>query len=168
MVFISILLVLTCLTSGCIFQTENSLPIIGTPPTISGVPVINSGGTSIGISFNVDEISTSSPKAKELFIRGLTYLTHYAKYNESLNYFDDALAIDQNFSEAWQAKRVALHDMKRYDEAIFCYDKALELNPQEAGIWHLKGHTFSDRGKSEEAAECNRRAAELDPRYGNR
>ena len=168
MVFICILLVLTSLTVGCIFQTENSLPIISTPPTISSVPVVNSSGTSIAIAFKVDEISTSSPKAKELFIKGLTYLTQFAQYNESLNYFDDALAIDQNFSEAWQAKGVALHDMKRYDEAITCYDKALVLNPREAGIWRLKGYTFSDWGKYEETAECNRRAAELDSRYGNR
>ena len=64
MVFFSILIVLTILTSGCIFQTENSQPIAATPPTISSVPSINSGRTSIGIAFNIEEISTSSLKSK--------------------------------------------------------------------------------------------------------
>ena len=122
------------------------------------------GGRSIALSFNKDELSTSSPEAKELFIKGLTYSTQYARYNESLGYFDAALAIDRNFTEAWVAKGVALHNMHRYDEAIEHYDKALALSPGDAGIWSLKGMTLYDEGKFEQAAECERRAAELDPR----
>jgi tetratricopeptide (TPR) repeat protein len=165
MIFFSILLFFTSLTGGCVYQTDNALPVIGLPPTIANTSFVNSGGTSVAIAFRTDEISTTSPEAKDLFLKGLTYLTQYARYNESLKYFDDAIALDQNFSEAWEAKGVAFHDMKRYDEAIKCYDKALEITPRDAGIWHLKGLAFSDWGKPGEAAACNRRAAELDPRY---
>jgi tetratricopeptide (TPR) repeat protein len=73
------------------------------------------------LHFREEEISTTSPVAKERFLTGLTYLTHYARYNESLDYFDAALAIDQNFSKTWVAKAVALHYMKRFDEAITCF-----------------------------------------------
>ena len=165
MIFPSILLILTSLISGCIFQTENSLPVISQPPAISTGSFINSGGTVIAIAFKADEISTSFPEAKEQFLKGLTYLSQYGQYNESLIYFDKAIDIDQNFSEAWVAKGVAFHNMKQYNESITCYNKALDLNPRDAEIWHLKGVTFNDWGKFEEAAESNRRAAEFDPRY---
>ena len=42
--------------------------------------------------------------AKERFLTGLSYLTHYARYNKSLDYFDAALAIDQNFSKSMGSK----------------------------------------------------------------
>jgi hypothetical protein len=142
--------------------------VIGPHPEIANSSYVSSGGTAIAIAFKADEISTTSPEAKELFIKGLTYSTQYARYNESLEFFDAALAIDRNFSEAWVAKGVALHNMKRYDEAIGNYDRALAINPGDAGTWHLKGITFRDWGKPEEAAACDRQAAELDPAgYGH-
>ncbi len=168
MFFFSILLMVAGFTSGCTFQTENSLPVINQPPAISTESNLNFGGTSLAIAFKGDEISTASPEAKERFLKGLTYLTQYGRYNESLQYFDEALAIDPGFSEAWLAKAVAFHNLRQLDDAIRCYDRALELTPQDAGIWHLKGVTLHDYGKAEESAECYRRAAELDPRYGTR
>jgi tetratricopeptide (TPR) repeat protein len=165
--FISILLVVTCLTCGCVSHTINSPSIPGPSPAVPGEGITNYGGSSIAIAFKSDEILTVSPEAKELFIKGLTNLTQYGQYNESLHYFDAALSIDPGFTEAWIAKGVALHNMKRYNEAITCYDKVLEIRPDDAGTWHLKGMAFRDWGKYEEAAECNRKAAGLDPRYGN-
>ncbi len=167
MIFFSILLISTVITQGCVLQTENSLPVIGPPPTIASRPLDNSGGTAIAIAFKTDEISTSSSEAKDLFIKGLTYSTQYARYNESLAFFDAALAIDSNFTEAWVAKGVALHNLKRYDDAIGNYDRALAIDPNDAGTWSVKAITLGDMGKPEEAAECKRRAAELDPRYGH-
>ncbi len=168
MTVIIILFVVSCFICGCISTTTRSPPLSGPPPVIPGGPVTDYGGSAIAISFKTDEISTSSPEAKELFIRGLTNLTQYGRYNESLTYFDAALAIDPDFTEAWIAEGVALHNLKRYDAAIACYNKSLEiLGSPDAGTWHLKGMAFRDWGRNEEAAECNRRAAELDPRYGN-
>jgi hypothetical protein len=129
-------------------------------------PAIISGGTAIAIAFTEDEISNASPAAKESFIRGITSLTQYGRYNESVNYFNDAIAIDRNFSQAWIAKGVALHNMRRYNESLQCFDYALKIDPDDAGIWNLMGVTFKDMGRYEDAAESNRRAAELDPRYG--
>ena len=168
MIFAGILVILTSLISGCFFPAENSLPVISKPPPVSTGSLVNSGGTVIAFAVKADEISTSFPEAREQFLKGLTYLSQYGQYNESLRYFDEAIAIDQNFSEAWMAKGVAFHNLKHYDEAITCYNKALELNPRNAEIWYLKSVTFNDWGMSDEAAESNRRAAELDPRYTTR
>ncbi len=135
------------------------------PPSFSGESRVQYGGTSVAVAFERNGISSSSPEAKEQFLQGLTLLTQYGRYNESLLYFDAALALDQNFTEAWVAKGVAFHNLKRYDEAIRSYNRALALSPGDAGTWHLEGVTYADAGKPERAAECNRRAAELDPRY---
>ena len=164
-IFFGLLLVFTCLTGGCFVQTENSMPSIAPPPTISHESYVNSGGTALAIAFKADEISTTSPEAKELFLTGLSYSTQNARYYESLPFFDEALSLDRNFSEAWVAKAVALHNMKRFDEAIDCYDRALQITPGDAAIWHLKGTTLRDYGNAGESADCFRKAAELDPRF---
>ena len=167
MMFIVILLVFTCLTGGCVSHTIHPPPMPGPSPSVPVGLAGNYGGSAIAVAFQSDGISTSYPEAKDLFIKGLTNLTQYGQYNESLHYFDAALAIDPGFTEAWITKGVALHNLKRYDEAITCYDHAMEISPDDAGTWHLKGLAYRDWGKVEEAAECNRKAAGLDPRYGN-
>lgn len=162
----SILVIIFSLAGGCISPTENTAPDTNQLPSISSTSAINFSGSSLAIAFKSDEISTTSPAAKERFLTGLTCLTQYGQYNESQQYFDEALMIVPGFSEAWLAKAVAFHNLHRYDDATLCYDRALALTPRDAAIWHLKGVTLRDNGKAEESAECYRRAAELDPRYG--
>lgn len=168
MMFIGILLVLTLVSSGCISATGNQTSF---PPPPGAGPVgslVNSGGTAVAIAVSADEITTPYPEAKDLFIKGLTVSTQYAHYNESLAYFDQALGIDPDFAEAWYAKGVALHNLKRYDEAIQCYDRALTLNPRNAAVWSLKGTALADEGHHPETAECFRKASEIDPHYLHR
>ena len=157
-----ILLVLAAVVGGCTTGTGNSATLTDQPDTIAPVSY---GGRAIAIAVDVDEITTRSPEAKQFFLTGLTSSTEYARYNESLKYFDAAIAIDRNFTEAWYAKGVALHNLKRYDEAVLCYDKALALDPQNAAVWSLKAAAFTDSGRQDEAAECYRRAAAIDSRY---
>jgi len=167
MIFISVLFISLLLAAGCISQDAGPLLATSSPRGASTGSFVPPSGSSIAIAFDANEMSTTSPEAKEQFIKGLTYSTQYARYNDSLAFFDAALAIDQNFSEAWIAKGVALHNMKRYDEAIKNYDRALEINPDDAGAWSVKAMTFRDWGKTTESGESSRRAAELDPRYRN-
>jgi tetratricopeptide (TPR) repeat protein len=162
------ILVFTFFFSGCVSPIATPQPMIGPPAPVTGEFPVNYGGTAIAVAFKSDEISTPAPEAKEQFIKGLTFLSQYGRYNESLRYFDAALAIDRNFSEAWLAKGVAFHNMKQYDKAVSCYDNALAINPRDAGTWQVKGITLRDWGRSAEAAECDRRAAELDSRYNAR
>ncbi len=167
MFFISIVFVSLCLVAGCISPPSNP-PLMTSPsPQNPGEQSVHFGGSALAIAFKTDKISTTSPVAKEQFIKGLVCSTQNARYNESLAFFDAALAIDQNFSEAWIARGVSLHNMKRYDEAIQNYDRALEINPGDAGAWSVKAITLRNWEKPEEAAVCERRAAQLDPGYRN-
>lgn len=163
MVFICVLFVSLILVTGCMYQDAGPLPATSPQPGTSNGSFVSPGGSSIALAFKTDEISTTSPEAEEQFIKGLTYSTQYARYNDSLAFFDAALAIDRNFSQAWIAKGVALHNMKRYDEAIEHYDRALEINPDDAGAWSVKAISLRDAGRPAEAAEASRKAAGLDP-----
>lgn len=167
MVFLSILVLSAGLAAGCFSPTGIVAPMANNPPVILSGSSVHTGGSALAIAFAEEEIATDSTEAMEQFRKGLDTMSRYGQYNDSLAFFDAALAIDGNFSAAWLAKGVALHNLQRYDEAISCYDHALAINPTGASIWHLKGATLKDAGRPDEAAECNRRAAELDPRYGS-
>jgi tetratricopeptide (TPR) repeat protein len=137
MFFTSIFLVLVLFASGCTGGTgDQTVP--PPPPGTGPDSAYTWSGRSIALAVSTDGISTSSPEARELFIEGLTASTQYARYNESLEYFDQALRIDPNFSEAWYAKGVALHNMMRYNEAIQCYNRALAIDPGNAVVVSLK------------------------------
>jgi len=159
---------MTAVASGCIAGTGNPASSVGMPDSPAAGSPFTSGGRALAIAVNADDITTPYPEAKALFIRGLTSSTQYARYNESLEYFDKALAIDPGFTDAWYAKGVALHNLKRYDEAVTCYDRALALDPQNAAVWFLKGTALDDSGRHTGAVECYKKAMEIDPRYGVR
>ena len=134
---ISLFLVLVLLASGCIGGTGDQTvppPPLGTGPDSA----YTWSGRTIALAVSTGGISTSSPEARELFVKGLTASTQYARYNESLDYFDQALRIDPNFTEARYAKGVALHNMMRYDEAMQCYNRALAIDPGNAAVVSLK------------------------------
>jgi tetratricopeptide (TPR) repeat protein len=165
MVLFGILVISLILIAGCVSPGPDTSRMTAPQPPAPGDPSSRSGGSALAVAFRADEIPTTFPGAKERFLTGLEYSTQYARYNDSLEYFDAALAIDRNFSEAWTARGVALHNLKRYDEAVQDYNRALAIDPRDAGTWSLKAIALRAMGKPAEAAECDRMAAGLDPRY---
>jgi tetratricopeptide (TPR) repeat protein len=150
--FMGLLLALVLITSGCIRGTEDqTLP---PPPPGTGPESAYAGsGERIALAVSTDGISTKSPEAREWFIKGLTASTQHARYNESREYFDRALMLDQNFTEAWYAKGVALHNMMRYDEAIQCYTRALAIDPGNAAVLSLKKAAQADWERRNESIQ---------------
>jgi tetratricopeptide (TPR) repeat protein len=169
-VFTVVLLFLAVGISGCTQLTAgsetkeggvNGLPV----PVVGDKVAVGATGTIISIAVKADEITTPYPDAKEFFLEGLNSNSQENQFEKAIECYDKALEIDPEFSEAWFAKGVALHNMQRYNEAIECYDSALALNSQNAAIWAVKGTTLEELGRSDEAAECYGIAAEMDPLY---
>ena len=100
---------------------------------------LTSGKSTLMMAVPIDEITTSSPEAKELVMRGLTAASRNNGIEEAVRYYDQALALDPDFTTAWIAKGVALHNLGSDEEAIGCLDHALALEPYNAGAWSLKG-----------------------------
>ncbi|MFA5295700.1 MAG: tetratricopeptide repeat protein [Methanoregulaceae archaeon] len=133
------------------------------PPPES--PAWSSGSPVIGMAVSTDEISTSSPEARDLLIGGLTIASRNNQFAAAIPYYDQALAIDPDFPEAWMAKGVALHNLGSYAEAVSCLDRALAIDPGNPAAWSLKGIILDSWGRPDEAAACYRKAGDLDSRY---
>jgi len=115
-----ILLALILPMAGCLSGAGNSSEYTSLPDDGLNASGMASGGTGVIMAVRADEIPTSSPEAKEWFIRGLDYNAHYNQFEEALACFNNSLELDPVFGEAWCAKGVALHNLKRYDEALDC------------------------------------------------
>jgi len=133
------------------------------PPPDS--PAWKSGNRVIAMAVSTDEISTTSPEARELLISGLRIASWNNQFAEAITYYDQALAIDPNLTEAWMAKGVAHHNLGSYAESVGCLDSALALDPGNAAAWSLKGTILESWRRPDEAAACYAKAGELDSRY---
>jgi heparosan-N-sulfate-glucuronate 5-epimerase len=77
-------------------------------------------------------------------------LAKLGKYNESIVFFDKALAINPNNTAALNNKGLALAKLGKYNESIVFFDKALAINPnyvyalnnKNSSLEELKHHNF--------------------------
>ncbi len=53
------------------------------------------------------------------------------KFEDALEFFEQALLLDQKNPELWNNKGVALRSIGRYDEAIECFNKSLQIDPRD-------------------------------------
>ena len=78
-------------------------------------------------------------------------LVKLGKYNESIQYFDKALAINPKFVRALNDKGVALFVLGKYNESIQYFDKALAINPNYPVSLLDKGSALNKLGKYKES-----------------
>lgn len=92
-------------------------------------------------------------KGINLFERG--------KYNESIPYFDKAIAENSTNSVAWKYKGKALYALGDYQSAIKCCDKALLLNSSDGEALYYKGISLMAMNRSDEARQAFAKAEKL-------
>ena len=103
-------------------------------------------------------------EAKDAFRRGVT-LMNSRQWQQALEQFERAIALDPELEQAWAAKAQALFGMGRMKEAIACYDRALKLNPHSAEDWYNKGTTLGEMKQYKEAIVCFDKAIENNSRF---
>lgn len=119
-------------------------PVEDAPPQTPQVSMPQShgpgkGGSAIAFAVNPDDISTPHPEAREWLMRGLILAARNGECDAAIGCYDGALVIDPDFTEAWLAKGVALHNLGRNEEAIDCHDHALVADPENAGVFIPEG-----------------------------
>lgn len=93
-------------------------------------------------NWNYEPEETQVGKAEALLNQGNEkYYSH--QYEEALTYYEKALEIDSDFSQAWKSKGDVLKELNRYEEALQCYERAKD--------WTSIGFTLLSLGHYEEA-----------------
>jgi len=105
-------------------------------------------------------------KAKDYYGEGLNQM---GQNNPSgaIEWFDRAIAIDNNYKEAWMQKGLALALQAKYSESLGIIDKAIAIDPKYKEAWFLKGLVYQQMVKHAEAIECFDKAIEIDPNYAD-
>jgi len=105
----------------------------------------------------------NSAKYNKALNTGLDFYNQ-GKYIEAINAYDEAIKLDPNSTQTWQAwngKGDALYGQGKYDEAILAYDRAIQLWPDNGIPWAYKGDALKALGRNNESDMAYARAKDL-------
>jgi tetratricopeptide (TPR) repeat protein len=108
------------------------------------------------------QVSLTLMSLKQIMVEGNEYLDK-RNYSMALNHYDQAIKIDPNYTDAWNNKGIALHNLRKFKEAIDCCDMAIKINPNYTDAWNNKGVSLGKLGKYKEAIEFYDMAMKIDP-----
>ena len=89
------------------------------------------------------------------------------KYEEAIVYYNKAIELDPNYTDAYNGREKAKNDLGKYEEAIKDYDKAIELNPNNSSAYNDRGFTKYYLGQYEDSIKDFNKVIELTPNYTN-
>ncbi|BDI15575.1 hypothetical protein ANSO36C_13770 [Nostoc cf. commune SO-36] len=79
--------------------------------------------------------------------------------------YDQAIALQPEFSEYWFNRGLTLFHLERFEEAIASYERATQLKPDFYKAWYTRGGTLGELGYFEEAIASFDKAIEIKPDY---
>ncbi|MCS7140625.1 MAG: tetratricopeptide repeat protein [Candidatus Nitrosocaldus sp.] len=122
-------------------------------------------GRDRGGSGSGGDSKQGSSAVKDLFKKGLNKMAD-ENLEEAIQYFDLALRLDQNFTDAWIKRGYCFFHLNNYSQAIISYDRALAIEPNNTEAWNLKALAFYRMKNYEKAIECANRVIDIDPDDG--
>lgn len=87
------------------------------------------------------------------------------RYEEALDSYDHAIALDPDSADAFNDRGTVLQYLQRHDEALTSHDRAATLRPEDARAYYNQGTALLHLGRHEEALARYDRAISLDPLY---
>ena len=135
-----------------------SIPAIVTI-TVKAVPLLTTNMTAKGNITTTDNVSSLTGKGDALY--------YQEKYDQAIQYYDKALAIDPNDTYALSSKGYALDGLGKYEEAIQYYDKALAIDPNDSNALNGKGYALDGLGNYTESIQYYDKALAIDPNDAN-
>lgn len=80
----------------------------------------------------------NAPDPEAWFNRGVQCYEQEA-YQQAIQYWDRAIAIEPNYYQAWSNRGLALKNLGAWAEALESYEKALEIEPNYSKAWYNRG-----------------------------
>lgn len=109
-----------------------------------------------------------NPKDKDVLnITGIIYLLHYEDFPKAIDFFQKAVSVDSDFSEAHNNLGFAYEKSRKFNEAITSYKKALSnllyTTPEKA--YNSLGRVYYRLGKYDEAIDAYKNSLKRMPEF---
>ena len=118
-------------------------------------------------------VGTKSPDARDFYLRGLGYLSHYEEernIDTAIGLFEQALTRDSTYGlahaglgEAFWRKYMATRNIEFVDPAKVSCQNALKYSNQDAEVYVTCGMIKNGIGEYEESEKSLKKALEIDP-----
>jgi tetratricopeptide (TPR) repeat protein len=102
--------------------------------------------------------------ATDWYFKGMA-LYNLNKYEESIQAYDQAIALNPRDAEAWNGKGVDLGLLGKYDEALRAFGRATDINSSYAEAWFNAGVIYDLQERYSEAIQAYNMATEINPSY---
>lgn len=103
--------------------------------------------------------------AKDYFNKGVSQIRLAGVYQETIDYFDKAIDLNLNFTEAYYYRGIAKGNYGDYLEAIVDLNKAIRLRPNYAEAFYERGNMKGNLDKNIESIADYSRALQLKNNY---
>jgi hypothetical protein len=142
--------------SAFIQQSQNK--VLNPKPNNEGAPITPPKRTAkrAPIDKNVDWHA----KALSLWKDGI-----YTDPNKAKRHWDNAIAINPKFAEAYNNRGLAFYNLNRHQEAIKDFSQAIRMNPQYAEAFNNRGNSFYELDQYEKAEADFNISIQLKPKY---
>lgn len=111
------------------------------------------------------QIANNTPhpedKAAAWYITGL-YYNVARQYLQAIPYFDKAIALKYNFTEAWLEKGYSLYDAGQFANAIDHFRQLATLQPRNADAWYWLAKSYEALPEKDSAIKYYTRVTRLD------
>jgi len=113
---------------------------------------------SVGSKVKVSDI------ALDHLNRGNDYLAE-KKYDEALREFEQAIAADNKFSDAYTGRGMAYYWKNNNERAVTEFNQAIKINPNDAKAYNGRGLTYYLMSQNSRAIADFTKAIKIDPNY---
>jgi tetratricopeptide (TPR) repeat protein len=103
---------------------------------------------------------SNSENFYETYIDGIRLLDQ-GDNPKALIVFENLIAQNPDYTNAWYGKADALTALGRYPEAILAYDQVISIEPDDYTSWYKKGNVLKRVNRSEEALQAYQKAIDL-------